>query len=78
MFYTRISRFIAGVVIVIGVVRLGIAVGFATGWITGDPAVLLGSGSIGDVIDQTVSIIFAALVVGVLTDISRSVMLRPR
>ena len=73
VFYTKISRFIAGVVIVIGLLRLAIAIGFAGGWIEGNSEVLLGSGSTGDIIDQTVLIIFGALVVGVLTDISRSV-----
>ncbi len=74
MFFTRAGRIVAWMAIILGGLRIATAILVL---MTDDPSaaapMLLGSKSTGQAIDQGIYAIIFGVVVGVLTDISRSV-----
>jgi len=73
MFFTRAGRLVASLAIIFGVSRIAIALVVIE---SGDPSLVsryLGSGTTGQAIDQGFYVLIFGIVVGVLTDISRSV-----
>jgi hypothetical protein len=73
MFFTRAGRVVAWLAIIFGVLRIALALFVVQ---SGDPSLVpryLGSGTTGQAIDQGLYVLIFGIVVGVLTDISRSV-----
>ncbi len=71
MFFTKIATYIAALMCVLGVLRIAMALAFGS-----DPemmAAYVGGKSPGHVINQATLVVFYGLVVGVLTEISRSI-----
>lgn len=77
MFFTTAGRIVAWLAIIFGGVRVAMAVHVGQ---MGDPSLIpryLGGGTIGDSINLGMYEILFGIVVGVLTDISRSVRKKP-
>ena len=73
MFFTRAGRIVAWLAIIFGGMRIATALSVLQ---SGDPNLaptLLGSKTTGQAIDQGIYTVIFGIVVGVLTDISRSV-----
>ena len=73
MFFTSAGRFIAWLAIMFGAARIALALFVIQ---MGDPDLVsryIGSGATGQAIDQGLYILIFGIVIGVLTDISRSV-----
>jgi len=73
MFFTKAGRVVAWLTIILGGMRIALALLVLQ---TGDPSLVpryLGSGTTGQAIDQGLYVLIFGIVVGVLTDISRSV-----
>ncbi len=73
MFFTKAGRVVAWLAIILGGMRIALALVVLQ---SGDPSLVpryLGSGTTGQAIDQGLYTLLFGIVVGVLTDISRSV-----
>lgn len=73
MFFTLAGRVVAWLAITFGLLRITLALFVIQ---SGDPSLVpryLGSGATGQAIDQGLYVLIFGIVVGVLTDISRSV-----
>ena len=72
MFFTRVGRFMAGAMVILGGLRAAMAIVIAT---SGTPELArryLGSGSTGEVIDASLTIVFLGVCLGVATEISKA------
>ena len=72
MFFTKAGRVIAWLALIFGVARIALGLVVAQ---SGDPSLAsryLGSGTSGQAIDQGLYVLIFGIIVGVLTDISRS------
>ncbi|SFK62030.1 hypothetical protein [Shimia haliotis] len=71
MIFTKVATYIAALMCVLGVLRMAMVLAFGS-----DPEMMkayVGGKSPGHYIDQATVVIFYGLVVGVLTEISRSI-----
>lgn len=73
MFFTKSARVLAVVAVVVGFASLLHGVGLVTGFLIADPQVLSGVRSPGRAIDFGFYIIFAAVALGTLAEISFSI-----
>ena len=74
MFYTKIARIVATLAFIGGLLRIALGVAVATGSIVEpEPGMYLGTLTTGQAIDQGVHYVLFSIVLGVITDISRSV-----
>ena len=71
MFYTNLGRVLAGLGFALGLA--GIAIGLASASGDHDPSALVGTKTSGQWIDRGIYTLICSVVIGVLTDISRSV-----
>ena len=77
MFYTKIGRGIAILAIIFGVLRVALGFAIATGvMIEPTPGRYLGTSSSGEAIDQGLYVVLFGIILGILTDISRSLAKR--
>ena len=76
MFFTRLGRVVAWLVLIFSFLRLALAVYLATTYQLDAARRYLGPQNAGEVIDQSMIAILFAVVLGILTEISRSVAKR--
>ena len=77
MFYTKIARIVAALAFVGGLLRIALGIAVATGTIVEpEPGMYLGAVTAVEAIDQGIHYALFAIVLGVITDISRSVAKR--
>lgn len=72
MFFTTVGRVVAWLALFFGAARIALALFVAQ---SGDPSLVpryLGSGTTGQAIDQGLYVLIFGIVIGVLTDVSRS------
>ena len=78
MFFTKAGRVVAWLALIFGGARIAIALIVVQ---SGDPSLApryLGSGTTGQAIDQGLYVLIFGIVIGVLTDISRSLAENPQ
>ena len=74
MFFTKLGRIIAALAFALGLLEIAIGVGVATGVIVEpEPGRYLGGRTSGESIDGGFYRVIFAIIVGIITDISRSV-----
>ena len=74
MFYTNLGRVAASIVFVLGLMGIAMGLGVATGGIVEpSPGYYLGNKTSGEAIDKGIYYVLFAIILGVITDISRSV-----
>lgn len=74
MFYTKMGRIAVDIAFALGLLRIAMGLAVATGTIVEpDPGHYLGNNTSGEAIDQGIHYVLFAIILGVITDISRSV-----
>ena len=74
MFYTTLGRIAASLALALGLLRFAWGLAIATGTIVEpEPGRYLGTRTSGEVIDQGIYVVLFAIILGVITEISRSV-----
>ncbi|MGQ4274968.1 hypothetical protein [Terrihabitans sp. B22-R8] len=73
MFFTSIGRVLAYILFALGAMRTGMGLYVAINGTAADVQRYIGSGTTGEAIDQGLMYLMAGVVLGVITEISRSV-----
>lgn len=72
--YTKLGRVVAALALMVGVFHLALGVGIASGFLPEASRAYLGNKTTGETIDQSVYVIVFAIILGILTEISRSLV----